>query len=172
MAATEGTKKTELQAAAKSSLRSLAPLPPGYAQLLEDLKNRIRRAQVRATVAASRELIRLYWDIGREIVRRQVQEGWGAKVIDRLAADLQRAFPGMAGFSRTNIHRARAFYLAYAKGLTIVPQAVGQFAPAIVAQPVRQLPEQPATITPVPDDVNLPQPDDRAVGGGVENYCS
>ena len=89
------------------------PLPAGYAELLEDLKDRIRRAQVRAAVAASRELVRLYWDIGREIVQRQKQEGWGKGVIDRLAADIQRAFPGIEGFSARNIKRMRAFYSAY-----------------------------------------------------------
>jgi predicted nuclease of restriction endonuclease-like (RecB) superfamily len=124
---------------------SLGTLPYGYIGLLEDLKDRIRRAQVRAAVAASRELVRLYWDIGREIVERQNREGWGAKVIDQLAADLQKAFPGIAGFSRANIHRMRAFYLAYTKGLTIVAQAV------------RQLPEHPVAIIPVPGDPILPQ---------------
>ena len=97
--------------------------------------------QVRAAVAANRELIRLYWDIGREIVQRQEREGWGTKVIDRLATDLQKAFPGMAGFSRANIQRMRAFYLAYTKELAIVPQPAGQLTAAIVAQLARQLPD-------------------------------
>lgn len=145
------------QPAAQPAPGPLSSLPPGYAELLEDLKDRIRRAQVRAAVGASRELIRLYWDIGREIMQRQGQEGWGAKVIDRLAADLQKAFPGQAGFSRANIHRMRAFYLAYTKELTIVPQPVRQFVPTVVAQPVRQLPHEPAAIASAPDGVNLPQ---------------
>ncbi len=145
------------QTAARPVQGPLSSLPPGYAELLEDLKARIRRAQVRAAVAASRELIRLYWDIGREIVRRQDREGWGAKVIDRLAIDLQKAFPGQAGFSRANIHRMRAFYLAYTKELTIVPQPVRQSVPKIVAQPVRQLPHEPAVIASAPDGINLPQ---------------
>lgn len=134
------------QAATEIAGQPTVPLPPGYTKLLEDIKDRIQRAQFRAATAASRELIRLYWDIGREIVGRQEREGWGSKVIDHLAADLQKAFPGMAGFSRANIHRMRAFYLAYTKELTIV------------AQPVRQSPEQPATIAQAPDGTNLPQP--------------
>lgn len=145
------------QGVAEIARQPNAPLPSGYADLLEDLKDRIRRTQVRAVVAASRELIRLYWDIGREIVQRQEWEGWGAKVIDRLAADLHKAFPAQAGFSRANIHRMRAFYLAYTKELTVVAQAARQLTTAIVAQPVRQLPEQPAAITPAPDGLNLPQ---------------
>jgi predicted nuclease of restriction endonuclease-like (RecB) superfamily len=145
------------RAATQSASVALAPLPSGYVELLEDLKNRIQRTQVRAATAASRELIRLYWDIGREIVQRQEQEGWGSKVIDHLAADLQKAFPGMAGFSRANIHRMRAFYLAYTKELTIVSQPARQLAAEIVVQPARQLGGQPAAIARVPDGINLPQ---------------
>ncbi len=131
--------------------------PSGYAELLEDLKDRIRRTQVRAAVAASRELIRLYWDIGREIVQRQEREGWGAKVIDRLAADLQKAFPGQGGFSRANIHRMRAFYLAYTKGLAIVVQPARQLADQIVVQLAQQLSDDSIASTCTPDGVNLPQ---------------
>ena len=58
-------------------------LPPGYVELLEDIKDRIRHAQIRAAVGASRELIRLYWDIGREIVQRQEREGWGKGIVDQ-----------------------------------------------------------------------------------------
>jgi len=136
-----------------------AVLPAGYAELLEDLKDRIRRAQVRAAVAASRELNLLYFDIGRRIVEQQAQEGWGAKVIDRLAADLRAAFPGRSGFSRTNVHRMRAFYLAYTQGVTYVPQAVGQIPAPIVPQAVGQISgEKSAQVVPKLDGVNLPQP--------------
>ena len=79
------------------------------------------------------------------------------KVIDRLAADLQTAFPGMAGFSRTNIHRMRAFYLAYTKALTIVSQPAGQLEAATVPQPAGRLSDQPTLIVPTPDGANLPQ---------------
>ncbi|MCA6518402.1 MAG: DUF1016 domain-containing protein, partial [Pseudanabaena sp. M110S1SP2A07QC] len=59
-----------------------------YEQLLRELKNRIRSAQIKAALAVNRELVLLYWQIGREILQRQGQEGWGTKVIDRLAKDL------------------------------------------------------------------------------------
>src|SRR5262245_17851520 len=78
------------------SLRSVETdeFPPGdYGAFLDDLKGRIRSAQIRAAVAVNRELILLYWQIGREILERQRQQGWGAKIIDRLSADLRRAFP-------------------------------------------------------------------------------
>ena len=73
--------------------------PDSYGQFLADLKGRIRAAQLRASVAVNRELVLLYWQIGRDILDRQERENWGAKVIVRLAADLKRAFPDMNGFS-------------------------------------------------------------------------
>jgi predicted nuclease of restriction endonuclease-like (RecB) superfamily len=81
--------------------------PAGYAALLEDLKVRIRTAQVKAALSVNRELIALYWHIGRSIVERQRTEGWGKAVVDRLANDLQREFPSVAGFSPRNIWYAR-----------------------------------------------------------------
>ena len=77
-------------------------------------------------MAASRELVQLYWQIGREIVRRQEREGWGKAIVDRLATDIQRTFPGIAGFSVRNIWRMRAFYLAYNPEVVILPQAAAE----------------------------------------------
>ena len=88
-------------------------LPKGYAELLGQLKERIRSAQLRAGLAVNREMVLLYWQIGRDILERQEQEGWGAKVIDRLAADLHRAFPDMTGLSPRNLKYMRAFAAAW-----------------------------------------------------------
>jgi predicted nuclease of restriction endonuclease-like (RecB) superfamily len=85
----------------------------GYGELLEGLKARIRTAQVRAALAVNRELVLLYWEIGREILTRQRALGWGAKVIDRLSDDLRRAFPGVSGYSARNLKYMRAFAEAY-----------------------------------------------------------
>jgi predicted nuclease of restriction endonuclease-like (RecB) superfamily len=117
---------------------SVADLPVGYGAFLEDLKSRIRAAQVKAALSVNRELIQLYWSIGRDIVARQHAEGWGAAVIDRLAADIQRDFPGLGGFSRANIYRMRAFYLAYSRAPAIVSQAARQTRRGIVSQGARQ----------------------------------
>jgi len=103
----------------------VAPLPTGYPELLESLKARIRQAQVRAALSVNRELVLLYWQIGREILQRQEQEGWGAKVIDRLAQDLRREFPEMKGLSRANLFYMRAFAEAWPDE-PIVQQLVGQ----------------------------------------------
>ena len=102
-----GGKKTAL--VKTSSTSGLA----GYDELLRDLKIRIEQAQVRAAVAVNSELVSLYWNIGRDILTRQQQQGWGAKVIDHLAADLRRAFPEMKGFSPRNLKYMRAFAEAY-----------------------------------------------------------
>ena len=93
---------------------ALIKLPQGYGQFLFDLKRRIRAVQVKASVSFNRELMMLYWDIGGRIVERQKREGWGKNVIQRLAGDLQKAFPGICGLSDRNVWRMRAFYLAYA----------------------------------------------------------
>ena len=104
---------------------SLTPLPEGYTDWLADLKSRIHRAQQRATLAVNRELVLLYWQIGRDILARQAQAGWGAKVIERLAHDLRSAFPEMKGFSRANLMYMRAFAEAWPDA-EIVQQAVGR----------------------------------------------
>lgn len=92
---------------------SLTPPPDGYTDWLADLKNRIHSAQQRATLAVNRELVLLYWQIGRDILARQAEQGWGAKVIDRLAHDLRTAFPDMKGFSPRNLKYMRAFAEAW-----------------------------------------------------------
>ena len=99
--------------------------PAGYADWLADLKGRIHGAQQRATLAVNRELVLLYWQIGRDILQRQAAQGWGAKVIERLAQDLRVAFPEMKGFSRANLMYMRAFAQAWPDA-EIVQQAVGQ----------------------------------------------
>ncbi|MDS4040945.1 MAG: PDDEXK nuclease domain-containing protein [Candidatus Competibacter sp.] len=134
-------------------------LPSDYADFLDSLKTRVRQAQTKAMLSVNRELIQLYWDIGRGIVQRQEQAGWGKGVVDRLASDLQKAFPGIQGFSPRNIWRMRAFFLAYRQdqpNLTqvaaeitqpILPQPAAESAISNVAQPVRDL---PAAIPPQP----------------------
>lgn len=104
---------------------SLTQPPTGYADWLLDLKGRIHTAQQRATLSVNRELVLLYWQIGRDILTRQAQQGWGAKVIERLAHDLREAFPEMKGFSRANLMYMRAFAESW-PDTAIVQQAVGQ----------------------------------------------
>ena len=99
--------------------------PDSYGRFLADLKGRIRTAQLRASLAVNRELVLLYWQIGRDILDRQERENWGAKVIDRLAADLKRAFPDMKGFSPRNLKYMRRFAEVWA-GEEFVQQVAAQ----------------------------------------------
>jgi predicted nuclease of restriction endonuclease-like (RecB) superfamily len=97
-----------------------------YEAFLRDLKDRIRSAQVRAALAVSRELILLYWQIGRDIMTRQEEHGWGNNVIDRIAKDLKSTFPNVEGFSRRSLYRMRAFYLTYRDNPEFVSQVATQ----------------------------------------------
>lgn len=99
--------------------------PAGYAAWLTELKARIHTAQQRATLAVNRELVLLYWQIGRDILARQAEQGWGAKVIERLAEDLRLAFPEMKGFSPRNLKYMRAFAQAWPDE-AIVQEALAQ----------------------------------------------
>jgi len=101
------------------------PSPQTYAALLSSIKERIQSAQVRAALSVNRELVLLYWGIGREILQRQATEGWGSKVVERLAKDLRREFPDMKGLSRTNLLYMRAFSEAWPEE-PIVQQVAGQ----------------------------------------------
>lgn len=132
----------------RPSSRKTAVLPTDYGPLLADIKARVQSARIRAGLAANRELLSLYWDIGRLILHRQRKEGWGTRVIDRLSLDLQREFPGRAGFSPRNLKYMRAFAEAW-------PEAsISQFSPsqsvetitAIVQRAVAQLPWRHHTI--------------------------
>lgn len=99
--------------------------PGDYAAWLADLKARIQQAQQRAALSVNRELIDLYWRIGRDILARQAAQGWGTKVVEQLSRDLRAAFPEMKGFSRANLLYMRAFAEAWPDP-EIVQQAVGQ----------------------------------------------
>ncbi len=88
-------------------------LADNYQSFLKDIKERIRSAQYEALKAVNKELIVLYWDLGKMIVERQDKEGWGKSVVERLAKDLQKEFPGIKGFSVQNLWYMRQFYLTY-----------------------------------------------------------
>jgi len=105
----------------------LPALPDSYSEVLERLKLAVLAAQQRATRVVNTELLRLYWQLGNAVLERQREEGWGARIIDRLAADLRAEFPDMRGFSRSNIKYMRQMAAAWSE------EAIGQ-------QPVGRLP--------------------------------
>ena len=96
-------------------------LPDDYAALLSEVKERVRAAQYEALKAVNKELVALYWDIGKLIVERQSREGWGKSVVKRLANDLQNEFPGIGGFSTSNLWRMKGFCEAYADSSKLAP---------------------------------------------------
>jgi predicted nuclease of restriction endonuclease-like (RecB) superfamily len=89
-------------------------IPSDYVTLLGEIKQRIRSAQYEALKAVNKELISLYWDIGRLILERQKGETWGKSIVNKLADDLQAEFTGISGFSAQNLWRMKQFYEAYA----------------------------------------------------------
>jgi predicted nuclease of restriction endonuclease-like (RecB) superfamily len=100
-------------------------LPRDYAAALAEIKDRVRQERLRVVLAANSAMVLLYWDIGRVILDRQAREGWGARVIDRLAEDLQTAFPEMRGLSPRNLKYMRAFAGAWPDA-RIVQRTVAQ----------------------------------------------
>ena len=87
--------------------------PPEYAAWLAELKVRIHQERLRVVLAGNAAMVLLYWDIGRSILDKQAAQGWGSRVIDRLAADLRAGFPEMKGFSPRNLKYMRAFSAAW-----------------------------------------------------------
>lgn len=97
----------------------------GYAEWIESVKERVRHSCIRTVLQANAEQLLLYWDIGHEIVEKQSREGWGTKVVERMSTDLRSAFPGMPGWSRSNLMYMRQFAEAWCRK-EIVQQPVGQ----------------------------------------------
>jgi predicted nuclease of restriction endonuclease-like (RecB) superfamily len=142
------------------------PIAPDYTSFLTEVKGRIQTARLQAGRAVNRELVMLYWDIGRGIVEKQKNVGWGDAVVERFAADLREEFPDMTSFSADNVWRMRQLYTVHSTpgfleqadqelqrrtGMAFLGQAVpetggntensilGQAVPEILAQAVREL---------------------------------
>jgi predicted nuclease of restriction endonuclease-like (RecB) superfamily len=104
---------------------SAADMPSAYGSLLNEIKGRVQRARLRTVLAANASMVLAYWDIGQVILARQEAAGWGAKIIDRLSADLREAFPDMQGLSPRNLKYMRAFAAAWPDE-SIVQRVVAQ----------------------------------------------
>ncbi|MDR3135003.1 MAG: DUF1016 N-terminal domain-containing protein, partial [Deltaproteobacteria bacterium] len=104
---------------------SLAEMPVGYVDMRDAVIAKIKESRVRFTVQVNTGMIELYRNIGNEILRRQQNEGWGAKVIDRLSKDLKDAYPEMSGFSARNLKYMRKF-AEYWSETSIVQQVAAQ----------------------------------------------
>ena len=109
-----------------TSDKKLAPLVgeitnSDYGRLPADIKERVRSAQYEALRSVNKELVSLYWDIGRMIVERLSGASHGESIVDRLAEDLRAEYPGMAGFSRRNLFYIREFFLTYRDSQKVQP---------------------------------------------------
>lgn len=97
-----------------------------YKKWLEEIKQKIKTAQLKAAVSANSSLIDLYWDSDKEIIEKQKESSWGDSVLEQLSLDLKLSFPDIKGFSRRNLYAIRQWYLFYSQKFEIVPQAVAQ----------------------------------------------
>lgn len=104
--------------------RTMEEMPEGYDRWLADIAARVRSTQFRIARGANAETIRLYWSIGRDILDRRNRQGWGAKAIERLSADLQREFPGRQGLCVSNLNYMRAMVAAWPAADAIPPRIV------------------------------------------------
>ncbi len=118
--------------------KGLTIIDRDYTQWVEDLSVRYRQSQVKAAVKVNREMLKYYWELGRDIEEMHVEERWGESVIRNLSADLQRRNPNSTGLSRTNIYYAKKFYLLYSQYLKVVPQPVGLLENEKISRPVIQ----------------------------------
>ena len=84
-----------------------------YGQWLAEIKKQIRRSQIKAAVKVNTELLKLYWNLGKEISEKQMDTAWGSRFFDALSRDLKAEFPDMQGFSPTNLKYCKRFYLFY-----------------------------------------------------------
>jgi hypothetical protein len=104
--------------------KGLTIIDKDYTQWVENLSVRYRQSQIKAAVRVNRELLKYYWELGRDIEEMHVEERWGQSVIKNLSVDLQLKNPNSTGLSRTNIYYAKKFYLLYSQHLKVVPQTV------------------------------------------------
>jgi len=93
----------------------------GYREFVTEIKSRIREAQYSALKVVNKELIGLYWDIGKGIIERQEKYSWGKAVVEKLAFDLQKEYPGIQGFSTRNLWNMRNFYFSYRDKIKLQP---------------------------------------------------
>lgn len=108
-----------------NSTIDIKDISSNYVDLLNSLKDKIRSSQLKASFSVNTEMIKLYWEIGAKIVQRQKEEGWGTKVIEKLAKDLKKTFPQMAGFSSRNLFYMKQFAEAYPE-IAILQQAAAK----------------------------------------------
>ena len=114
-----------------------------YRKWVEDLGKRFRQSQIKAAVSVNSEMLRFYWELGRDIVEMHAEKRWGDNLMLNLSKDLQNAIPNSSGLTVRNIYYCKKFYCLYNQQFEILPQTVaqleGQSEPTILPQAVAQL---------------------------------
>ena len=106
--------------------KSITILDKDYKQWLKELSTRYRRSQIKAAVKVNEEMLRFYWELGRDIVEMHIEERWGESVIDNLVVDMKHEIPNITGISRRNVYYCKQMYALYAQYVAFVPQVVAQ----------------------------------------------
>lgn len=102
-----------------------------FKQWIADLKSRIRQSQIKAAIKVNSELLHLYWDLGHDIVARQMDSAWGSKFFEKLSNELKSEFPNMQGFSVTNLKYCKYFYQFYSQDNQIRQELVDIIRPQV-----------------------------------------
>lgn len=107
----------------KKKSATLLPIDRHYKSFLKDIKERLKTAQIRAAMAANSELVKFYWQLGKDIIEKQKAFSWGDNFLEQFSNDIKKMFPEMQGFSVRNIYRMKQFAQLY-PDLLILPQPV------------------------------------------------
>ena len=103
--------------------KSISIIDNEYRQWVKELALRYRSSQLKAAVKVNAEMLRFYWELGRDIVEKEAEKRWGDKVMSRLSVDLREAMPGVSGLTQRNIYYCKQFYQLYSPVVVIMPQA-------------------------------------------------
>ena len=106
--------------------KTITILDGEYLEWIKKLSTRYRQSQIKAAVKVNEEMLRFYWELGRDIVEMHIEERWGEGVIDNLVADIKREIPNISGISRRNVYYCKQLYSLYNQHITVVPQVVAQ----------------------------------------------
>ena len=120
----------------QSMNKSVSILDKEYKEWVKDLALRYRNSQIKAAVKVNTEMLKFYWELGKDIVELHAEKRWGDKVMNRLSIDLREAMPGVSGLTQRNIYYCKQFYLLYSPALETLPQAGAKSSEEKLPQPV------------------------------------
>ena len=142
--------------------KSINILDKDYTQWIKELGSRYRQSQIKAAVKVNQEMLRFYWELGRDIVEMHIEERWGEGVIKMLSADLQSEIPGITGVSNRNIYYCKQFYLLYNQVIENLPQVEAKLPPKVLPQVEAKIENMPQVVAQIE---KLPQ-----IGEEFENH--